>query len=97
MNGIAMTDIRPLVVLLALLALQGCAAINPFQTSCAKPEDFAGVVDNAPLRVPAGKVMPDTRAALKTPALEAPEAPRPADSPCLDTPPKFTPAPPRQP
>jgi hypothetical protein len=97
MNGIAMTDIRPLVVLLALLALQGCAAINPFQTSCAKPEDFAGVVDNAPLRVPAGKDMPDTRAALKIPALEAPEAPRPADSPCLDTPPKFTPAPPRQP
>jgi uncharacterized protein YcnI len=97
MNGIAMTDIRPVVVLLALLALQGCAAINPFQTSCAKPEDFAGVVDNAPLRVPAGKDMPDTRAALKIPALEAPEAPRPADSPCLDTPPKFTPAPPRQP
>lgn len=97
MNGIAMTDIRPLVVLVALLALQGCAAINPFQTSCAKPEDFAGVVDNAPLRVPAGKDMPDTRAALKIPALEAPEAPRPADSPCLDTPPKFTPAPPRQP
>ena len=97
MNGIAMTDIRPLVVLLALLALQGCAAINPFQTSCAKPEDFAGVVDNAPLRVPAGKDMPDTRAALKIPALEAPEALRPADSPCLDTPPKFTPAPPRQP
>jgi hypothetical protein len=86
-----------LALLLAVALLPGCAALNPFQTTCAKPEDFAGVVDNAPLRVPAGKDMPDTRAALKIPSLETPEAPRPADSPCLDTPPKFTPAAPRQP
>ena len=88
---------RPLVLLAAVVLLPGCAAINPFQTTCAMPEDFAGVVDNAPLRVPAGKDMPDTRSALKIPTLETPEAPRPADSPCLDTPPKFTPAAPRQP
>jgi hypothetical protein len=88
---------RPLVLLAAVVLLPGCAVINPFQTTCAKPEDFAGVVDNAPLRVPAGKDMPDTRSALKIPTLETPEAPRPADSPCLDTPPKFTPAAPRQP
>ena len=88
---------RPLVLLAAVVLLPGCAAINPFQTTCAKPEDFAGVVDNAPLRVPAGKDTPDTRSALKIPTLETPEAPRPADSPCLDTPPKFTPAAPRQP
>jgi len=88
---------RPLVLLAAVVLLPGCAAINPFQTTCAKPEDFAGVVDNAPLRVPAGKDTPDTRSALKIPILETPEAPRPADSPCLDTPPKFTPAAPRQP
>jgi len=97
-----MTSIRPIRLrlisgLLTLGVLSGCAAINPFQTSCAKPEDFAGVVDNAPLRVPAGKDMPDTRAALKIPSLDAPEAPRPADSPCLDTPPKFATTPPRQP
>ncbi len=97
MNGISTTNIRSVAALLALLALPGCAALNPFQTTCAKPEDFAGAVNNAPLRVPAGKDMPDTRAALQIPSLEAPEAPRPADSPCLDTPPKFTPAPPRQP
>jgi uncharacterized lipoprotein len=97
MNGISTTGIRPIAALLVLVALQGCAAINPFQTTCAKPEDFAGAVDNAPLRVPAGKDMPDTRAALKIPALETPEAPRPVDSPCLDTPPKFTPPAPRQP
>ena len=97
MNGISITSIRSVAVLLAVLALPGCAAINPFQATCAKPEDFAGAIDNAPLRVPAGKDMPDTRAALKIPALETPEAPRPADSPCLDSPPKFTPAPTRQP
>ncbi len=97
MNGISTTGIRPIAALLVLVALQGCAAINPFQTTCAKPEDFAGAVDNAPLRVPAGKDMPDTRTALKIPALETPEAPRPVDSPCLDTPPKFTPPAPRQP
>lgn len=82
---------------LLLLALGGCGSWSMFKTTCAKPGDFAAVVDNPPLKIPAGRDAPDTRAALGIPTLDAPEAPRPADSPCIDTPPKFTPAPPKRP
>lgn len=97
MNSLRTIRLRLLSGLMTLALVSGCAAINPFQTTCAKPEDFAGAVNNAPLRVPAGKDVPDTRAALKIPSLDTPEAPRSADSPCLDTPPKFATTPPRQP
>lgn len=89
--------LRLLTLAAALLALGGCGSWNVFKGTCAKPGDFAGVVDNPPLKIPAGRDAPDTRAALAIPALDAPEAPRPADSPCIDTPPKFTPAPPKRP
>jgi hypothetical protein len=89
--------IRPLVLAAALFALGGCGSWNVFKGTCAKPGDFAGVVDNPPLKIPPGRDAPDTRAALTIPALDAPEAPRPADSPCIDTPPKFPPAPPKRP
>jgi len=68
-----------------------------FKVSCAKPEDFAGAIDNPRLIIPPGRDAPDTRAALTIPPLETPEAPRPADNPCIDLPPKFTPAPPKRP
>lgn len=87
--------IRLLVLSLGVLAVSGCGSI--FSVSCAKPEDFGAVVDNGPLKMPAGRDAPDTRAALAIPALETPEAPRPADSPCLDTPPKFAPTAPSRP
>jgi len=86
---------RLLLASFGVLALSGCGSI--FSVSCAKPEDFAAVVDNAPLRIPAGRDAPDTRSALAIPPLDAPEAPRPAESPCLDTPPKFSPAAPSRP
>ena len=88
-----MSALRPLVLLAACLPLAGCGTM--FAVKCAKPEDFASAVDNPPLKVPEGKDAPDTRGALKIPALEGTEAARPADQPCIDTPPKFTPAAPR--
>jgi uncharacterized lipoprotein len=88
-----MSSLRPLVLLAACLPLAGCGTM--FVTKCAKPGDFAAAVDNPPLKVPEGKDAPDTRGALKIPALEGTEAARPADQPCIDTPPKFTPAAPK--
>ena len=92
-----MNSLRLLTLSLVIVLLAGCGAFKPFQTACAKPEDFAAAVDAGPLRVPAGRDSPDTRASLRIPPLESPEAPRPAESPCLDTPPKFAQAPPKQP
>ena len=88
-----MSSLRPLVLLAACLPLAGCGTL--FAVKCAKPEDFAAAVDNPPLKVPEGKDMPDTRGALKIPPLAAEERARPADQPCIDTPPKFTPAAPK--
>lgn len=90
-----MRNLRLLPLLAAALLVGGCGTM--FSTSCAKPEDFANVEDKPPLKIPPGFDAPDTRSALTIPPLETPEAPRPADSPCLDTPPKFNPAPPRRP
>lgn len=81
----------------SLFTLGGCGSWSLFKSSCARPEDFAGVIDNPPLKIPSGRDAPDTRAALVVPPLETPELPRPADAPCIDTPPKFNPAPPRRP
>ncbi|MBM4213341.1 MAG: hypothetical protein FJ179_06460 [Gammaproteobacteria bacterium] len=92
-----MRRIRGSVALFGALLLAGCSSWGIFKASCAKPADFVAVVDNAPLKIPAGRDAPDTRAALTIPPLDTPEAPRPADAPCIDMPPKFTPAPPKRP
>ncbi|MFM7627357.1 MAG: hypothetical protein ACKO7G_13035 [Gammaproteobacteria bacterium] len=84
-------SLRPFVLMAACLPLAGCGTL--FATKCAKPGDFAAAVDNPPLNVPEGTDAPDTRGALKIPPLAATEAERPKDQPCIDTPPKFTPAP----
>ena len=85
----------PSIVLLSLTALLlgGCGSL--FKTSCAKPEDYAGAVDNKPLQIPVGLQGPDTHSALPVPALNEPERPRAAEEGCLDAPPRYAiPAPP---
>ncbi|MFM7396932.1 MAG: hypothetical protein ACKO42_07415 [Gammaproteobacteria bacterium] len=90
-----MRIVRLFPVLAAFLLVSGCGSL--FKVTCAKPADFASAEEKPALKIPPGYDAPDTRAALTIPPLEAPEAPRPADAPCLDTPPKFNPAPPRRP
>ena len=90
-----MRSLRVLSLIAVLLSVSGCGSF--LKVSCAKPEDFANVEDKPPLKIPPGFDAPDTRAALTIPPLETPETPRPADAPCLDSPPKFNPAPPRRP
>ncbi|MGA0085052.1 MAG: hypothetical protein EBR00_05495 [Gammaproteobacteria bacterium] len=90
---------RPLLtvsLLLTAVSLSGCQSWTLFQGKCAMPEDFASAVNNEPLKIPAGRDAADTRTALTIPNLEGPEAPRPADSPCIDTPPNILPPKPPQ-
>jgi len=93
-----MSTVRICVLACLCLVLAGCGTMRSwFKASCAKPADFAAVVDNPPLKIPLGRDAPDTRSAITIPALDTPEAPRPADAPCIDLPPKFTPPAPKRP
>ena len=71
-------------------------------------KDYVGAKELPPLKAPVGLEAPDTRNALKVPALDVPERARGQDEACLDAPPPFTtaktppaaptaPPPPRQP
>jgi uncharacterized lipoprotein len=85
--------IRPKIVLtVALFAsfavLPGCKRM--FASSCSKPQAYAQAQSLPPLRIPVGLDGPDTRAALKIPDLNEPEAPRGPKDPCLVDPPAFT-------
>ena len=75
------------VIALVVLVLPGCGRL--FKASCARPDDYSGAIQNAPLKVPAGLDAPDTRIALPIPPLAEPERPRTATDPCLDAPPKY--------
>ena len=87
---------RLLAVIAIALSLSGCQSWKIFQGKCAMPADFAGAENNPPLKIPAGKDAPDTRAALVIPNLDSPEAPLSAESPCIDTPPNILPPKPPQ-
>ena len=67
--------------------LPGCKRL--FASSCNKPQAYAQAQSLPPLRIPVGLEGPDTRAALKIPELNEPEAPRGAQDPCLQEPPAF--------
>lgn len=73
----------------ALALLGGCSSFNLFEGRCVRPEDYAQVVDNPPLQIPAGLQGPDPRNALRVPPLAEPERRRAPDEPCLDAPPRF--------
>jgi hypothetical protein len=78
----------------------GC---NPFRRShadrvCKGPEGYAGAKDMPPLKIPPGLESPDTRSALRIPNLNTPEPPPRLESQgCLDTPPKYVIAKPKEP
>jgi hypothetical protein len=86
---------RLIFVLLTCMLFSGCA--RWFAGTCARPADFAGAVDNAPLAVPPGLSAPDTRSAMPIPKLAEPERPRTEADPCLDAPPRYADPPKAQP
>jgi uncharacterized lipoprotein len=71
----------------SLAVLPGCKRL--FASNCSKPQAYAAAQSLPPLRIPVGLDGPDTRAALKIPDLNEPEAPRGPSDPCLEEPPAF--------
>lgn len=78
------------LLILATATLSGCGSFSLFEARCVRPEDYAQVVDNPPLQIPAGLQGPEPRNAVRVPPLGEPERKRGADEPCLDAPPRFS-------
>jgi hypothetical protein len=65
-----------------LLLAGGCKSL-----SCANPDTYNKAAEVPPLKMPVGLDGPDTKQALKIPALNEPEVPRDPDGACLEDPP----------
>ncbi len=79
------------LALVAVLALQGsCSIVRRFTGTgkCREPV-VPAAVENPALKVPVGLNAPDTRNAVKVPALTEPEKPRGKTDPCLSQPPSY--------
>jgi uncharacterized lipoprotein len=75
------------IAVLALAAVSGCRSR---MESCHQTnKDYAGAKEVPPLKAPPGLETPNTRNALKVPALNTPERIRGKNEPCLDIPPTF--------
>jgi opacity protein-like surface antigen len=70
----------------AALPLGGCGLLPDAYSGCDEARPYQSATQGAPLRVPQGSDMPDTRNALKIPELATPELPREPGS-CLEHPP----------
>jgi len=76
-------------------ALSGCHMFSRV-ADCHRPQEYQRAVQVAPLKVPAGLDIPNTQGALVIPTVDlAPPPPGPHDA-CLDTPPRYKPAPPNK-
>ena len=91
---------------LGLLVVVVCitAACNPFRRSsaasavCKQPEGYSQAMIAPSLKIPAGLESPDTRNALRIPDLSTPEPPpRKRGEGCLDEPPRYAVAKPKEP
>jgi uncharacterized lipoprotein len=104
MTGYRASRVRTVLAIGLLAAVvsvtSGC---NPFRRShadavCKGPEGYANAQEMPPLQIPPGLESPDTRGALRIPSLNTPEPPPRRESEgCLDTPPKYTIAKPKEP
>ncbi|MGQ0384591.1 MAG: hypothetical protein ACT4UP_07940 [Gammaproteobacteria bacterium] len=81
-------DTRLWVAFVAVAQLSGCGLLPGRATACDKPEAYQAAEDGAPLKVPAGADLPDTRNALRIPAVRAPEQPA-GRGRCLVFPPAY--------
>ena len=86
--------IRWIALAVAAAFTGGCKLLPDAYTSCSKPQPYQSAQESAPLEVPAGADLPDTRNALHIPAVTAPVRPQDAAS-CIDHPPSYGTARPR--
>ncbi|HEU0224356.1 MAG TPA: hypothetical protein VFR29_02885 [Steroidobacteraceae bacterium] len=66
----------------------GCALLPDSFRGCVKPQPYQSAQEVPVLQVPPGADAPDTRNALRIPAVPAPERPAEAGR-CLDHPPAY--------
>ncbi len=66
----------------------GCGMLPDAYSSCDKPRPYQSAAEAPPLTVPAGADAPDTRNALRIPAVPAAKRP-PEAGRCLDHPPAY--------
>lgn len=79
---------------LIMLGASGCASLHHKKSKgsaphCPEPPITSDVTNMPPLRVPPGLDAPDTRNAIKVPALTEPQVARARTDPCLSAPPSF--------
>jgi hypothetical protein len=69
--------------------LSSCSWIRHSGTKCREPLVPANSQNLPPLKASSGLNAPDTRNAIKVPALTEPEKPRSKSDPCLSQPPAY--------
>lgn len=79
---------RVLAIFALLLPLAGCGWLPDAYSGCNDLKPYHSARQQAPLKVPAGADLPDTRNALKIPEVTAPELP-PQPNTCLEHPPAY--------
>jgi len=86
---------RAIVILAGATLLSACHMFNRV-ADCHRPQEYQRAVQMPPLKVPQGLDTPNTQGALVIPTVElAAPPPGPHDA-CLDTPPRYKPAPPNK-
>jgi uncharacterized lipoprotein len=79
------------IVLSSVLALSALSGCGKRMATCRQDnKDYVGAPELPPLKAPPGLEAPNTRNALKVPALNTPERVRGRDEPCLDAPPPYS-------
>ena len=73
------------------MLLASCSWFHHGARKCREPQMRAGFENRGPLVVPPGLDAPDTRGAVRIPALNEPETPRAPTDPCLSAPPDYKP------
>ncbi|HUE09290.1 MAG TPA: hypothetical protein VMQ54_00045 [Steroidobacteraceae bacterium] len=87
---------RALGMIAAATLVSGCHIFNRLTPDCHRPQEYQRATQLAPLKVPPGLDTPNTQGALVIPTVDlAPPPPGPHDA-CLDTPPRYKPAPPNK-
>jgi uncharacterized lipoprotein len=86
---------RVILMIAAATLMSGCHMFRRM-SDCHRPQEYQRAAQLPPLKVPSGLDTPNTQGALVIPTVElAPPPPGPHDA-CLDTPPRYKPAPPNK-
>jgi uncharacterized lipoprotein len=87
---------RVLLLIAAAAISSGCHVFSSANGDCHTKQEYQRAGQVAPLKVPSGLDTPNTQGALVIPTVDlAPPPPGPKDA-CLDTPPRYKPAPPNK-